>query len=144
MVRFNLVDPKKLTDEHLRAEHVELIMLLDFINKYPNGTIPETYRMGTGHISFFRNKPITVSWRLVEVDCEMAVRNMNVNLIPLPILENDPHSEWIADHKDIKINAERIIDRLRYPKKKKNPWHYYGSKISNIEEFIQTQYGEYK
>ena len=44
MVRINLVDPKKLSDQHLIAEYDEILMLTAYIKKYPKiEDIPKKY-----------------------------------------------------------------------------------------------------
>ena len=35
MVRINLVEPKKLADQHLIAEYDEILMLLGYVRRYP-------------------------------------------------------------------------------------------------------------
>jgi hypothetical protein len=43
---------------------------------------------------------------------------------------------WVPTTEDIALNKTRIVERLRKPLKKKNPWHYYGYEIIDIEKFI--------
>lgn len=139
MVRFNLVAPKILTDEHLNAENVELQMLQTFIDKYPTGTIPVKYVLGKGHMSFFRNKPNMLLDRIQEVKREQKARH-GINII----FSEKYLSEYIPTEDDINLNKSRITDRLRNPIKKKTPWHYYGEAILDINKFIKEKYGEYK
>lgn len=135
MVRVNLIPPVYLADEHLAAEHVELQMLLTFIKKYPDGYIPDNFTLNKGHMSFFRNKYIYITYRLVEVRNEMRNRNMNVlKTISLSYKHDSIHYE--PDKVSKKIVWQRICDRLRNPKAKKNKWHYYKVPIDNINEFI--------
>ena len=57
MVRINLINPKKLTDQHLIAEYNEILMLLGYVKKYPKlEKIPSKYNLGKGHMLFFKNK----------------------------------------------------------------------------------------
>ncbi|MBU3923323.1 MAG: pyrimidine dimer DNA glycosylase/endonuclease V, partial [Nanoarchaeota archaeon] len=57
MVRINLINPSKLTDQHLIAEYNEILMLIGHIKKFPNiYSQPKTYTLGKGHINFFKNK----------------------------------------------------------------------------------------
>lgn len=139
MVRFNLVRPIDLTDEHLYAENVELDMLSTFIKKHPDGSVPESYRLGKGHMSFFRDKPKTVRERKRLVSKEIMRRKgkgyASGQMIYIP--------EWTPSREERMINMQRIIERLREPLKKKTPWHYYGKPIRNIEEFITTKYYDY-
>lgn len=137
MVRVNLVNPKDLTDEHLFAERVELLMLQTFINKYPTGYIPSNYTLGKGHMSFFRDKTLFVKDRLNLVLDEIDDR---INVEKKFELKFNYVSEYIPDSIDIEMNKARIIDRLLHPKKKTNHWHYYGQEILDIKEFISFHY----
>ena len=57
MVRINLVHPKKLADQHLIAEYNEILMLIGYVRKYPPlENIPDSYKLGKGHVKFFKNK----------------------------------------------------------------------------------------
>lgn len=135
MVRVNLVNPKILTDEHLYAENVELDMLLTFVNKYPEGFVPEDYTLGKGHVSFFRNKIKFINYRKALIQAEIKRRKglpIEVGLIM--------EVEWLPMQKDININQKRIIERLKNPKNKKNNWHYAKQKIKDINKFINENY----
>ncbi len=57
MVRINLLNPKNLSDQHLIAEYLEIMMLAGYARKHPSlDGIPERYCLGKGHIKFFKNK----------------------------------------------------------------------------------------
>ena len=136
MVRVNLVHPRKLTDEHLYAENVELKMLETFINEHPKGFIPDEYCLGKGHMSFFRNKIGYIKYRQHLISREMCSRKgtpyvRTHKLYPI---------EWEPDDKDISVNKARIINRLVNPLKKKNPWHYKGKEIIDIDRFVWENY----
>jgi len=135
MVRVNLLPPNSLTNEHLFAERVEILMLLSFIDKHPKGNIPDKYCLGKGHMSFFRDKKDYLIDRYCRLMVEIKQRQgkqliYNTSKIPL----------WHPSMEEININKERIIERLRQPKKKRNKWHYYNFTINNIEEFINEKY----
>lgn len=139
MVRFNLVLPSDLTDEHLNAENVELDMLNTFIKKNPFGKIPDSYRLGKGHMSFFIDKPNTVRERKRIVSEAMMKRKgesfCSRHMMYIP--------EWTPTRQDTIINVITICERLRNPLKKKTLWHYYGKPIEDIEEFIKEHYTKY-
>ena len=142
MVRVNLgIRPQDLTDEHLRAENVELQMLIKFLNKYPDGAITQKFTLGKGHMRFFRCKMDTVEYRLEIVQFDMKSRKMNINkkygngIFKLNNIYN-------ATDEDKKIVALRIIDRCLHPLKKKTPFHYRGESINDINKFI-TKYDRY-
>ena len=57
MVRVNIINPKYLADQHLRAEYLEIIMLVTYVRKHPKikKELPKKYCLGTGHILFFKD-----------------------------------------------------------------------------------------
>jgi deoxyribonuclease (pyrimidine dimer) len=63
MVRINIINPKYLTDQHLIAEYVEILMLLDYAKKNSPCNIPKKYCLGKGHIKFFSNKVLYLKKR---------------------------------------------------------------------------------
>lgn len=157
MVRFNLINPKLLTDEHLRAEKPELLMLRHFILKHPEGYIPKEYTLNKGHMSFFRDKLDLVEARMRLIYYAVLQRSPNYNEYNNPISTDRRTPDYVAynhlqgiyegylakyniNNTHFSINIERIIDRLRNPKRKTNNWHYFGSKIEDIEHFIETIY----
>ena len=59
MVRINIINPKKLADQHLVAEYNEILMLIGHIKKFPKiNNPPKNYTLDKGHINFFKNKKI--------------------------------------------------------------------------------------
>ena len=79
MVRINLINPKKLADQHLVAEHNEILMLLGYVRKHPMClNIPETYCLGRGHIKFFKNKLLYLKKRHELIKKEMIKRAENL------------------------------------------------------------------
>ena len=53
MVRINIIEPRKLADQHLIAEYNEILMLFGYVRKHPRReNIPERYLLGPGHIKF--------------------------------------------------------------------------------------------
>ena len=149
MVRVNVgIDPCDLTDEHLRAENVELQMLITWAIKYPEGYIPEKFSLGTGHISFFRDKLKYIFNRLNSVQGEMVHRDMKVNICYLDIwfsvrqqICTFNYKNYNPTKEDAKIVAERLVDRILYPKKQKTSPHYNGKSV-NRWEFI-ARYNPY-
>jgi len=77
MVRINLINPKKLADQHLIAEYDEILMLLGYVKKYPRlGKIPGKYSLGKGHILFFKNKLKYLKKRHELIKLEMKKRGL--------------------------------------------------------------------
>lgn len=58
MTRINLVVPKELTDQHLKAEIRELPRIFSLVLKSKKEliNIPKSYKLGIGHVKFFYNK----------------------------------------------------------------------------------------
>jgi deoxyribonuclease (pyrimidine dimer) len=59
MTRINVIPPDQLTDNFLRAEIFELPRLFPLVCKAAgkgNTVVPNTYRLGEGHMRFFYNK----------------------------------------------------------------------------------------
>jgi hypothetical protein len=48
MVRVNLIEPRRLSDQHLLAEYNEILMLFGYIKKFPaaKAPVPENYVLG--------------------------------------------------------------------------------------------------
>jgi len=143
MARVNIgVHPKYLSDQHLIAESVEITMITGGLRK--NGfeiksPIPNTFRMGTGHINFFKNKLVYLKKRLTAVNNEMRRRNFNPGTkLDLNEFPKKYHNDWSPDMKASMILRIRIYDRLKYPLNGK-PGHEYhrykSSKINNYDKF---------
>ena len=139
MVRVNVgIKPYDLTDEHLRAENVEIMMLLKFVEKYPQGHVPETFSLNKGHISFFRDKVTYLFSRLTQVQREMYNRGMVINKPISELSYNIPlsnYNNYYPSKIDKKIISERLISRVINPLKKKNPFRWYGGHI-DIYQYV--------
>ena len=138
-MRVNIgIRPIHLCDNHLIAEHVELLFVpgillkRDFkiINK-----IPEQFSLGIGHISFFYNKILYLKNRLNCVCEEMKRRGfktsstINVDMFPKILCNN-----WNPTINDSMIIRNRIEEKmLRKPFKF---WRYERKYVANIQNFI--------
>jgi deoxyribonuclease (pyrimidine dimer) len=127
MVRINLFEPRKLSDQHLVAEYDEILMLLGYVRKYPKlGKIPEKYCLGKGHMLFFKNKLQYLKMRHELLKKEMRNRGFATNVtidlseFPKPLI-----NDWKPSLEDKKIIKARIIDRL---KKRPGFYRYHGRK----------------
>lgn len=142
MARVNCgINPKYLSDQHLIAESVEIIMITGGLRK--NGykiksPIPEKMNLGTGYINFFKNKILYLKDRLEEVNTELDRRGIK-NSTSINLLEWGPTGlakNWIPSREDSFVLRTRIYDRLLNPIKAKPGFHkYYGEKIENLEKF---------
>jgi deoxyribonuclease (pyrimidine dimer) len=130
MVRINLINPKALADQHLIAEYNEILMLLGYVKKFPNPNldkIPLRYKLGPGHILFFKNKLKYLKDRHELIKKEMKKRGFSTNeTINLRIFKKNLINDYKPNKKDIEIIKERLIWKInlkpeyyRYYKEKK-------------------------
>lgn len=127
MTRINSgIMPAALVDQHLLAEWNELprvaFLVLKAIenNRWPE--IPETYRLGRGHVLFFYNKMLYLHYRFMTIFQEMKNRGFDPDYtwfykhqdIVETITEARP--EWVCDYRPTKaghlIIRKRLIDKL--------------------------------
>ncbi|MDO8564236.1 MAG: pyrimidine dimer DNA glycosylase/endonuclease V [Nanoarchaeota archaeon] len=129
MVRINIIHPKKLADQHLIAEYLEIMMLVGYTRNYPDKDgIPKDYRLGKGHIKFFKNKLIYLKNRHEEIRKEMKNRKFAVNKkIDLKEFDKSLLNDWKPENKDFEVIKRRIISRIKI---KPNWYRYYGKKKS--------------
>lgn len=143
MVRINIINPKYLADQHLIAEYNETLMLLGYVKKNPRleiKKIPENYKLGPGHILFFKNKLKYLDKRFLIIKEEMKKRGFSSNMdMDLSIFDKKLINDWKATDKDKKIIKERLIykinlkpDYYRYYKEKK-PKEFFIEMIKNAE-----------
>jgi len=128
-VRINLVDPKKLSDQHLVAEYNEILMLLGYVEKYPSvksEEISNDYTLGKGHIKFFKDKLVYLKKRHECVKSEMKNRGFKTEkTIDLKRYPATLHNDWTPKSKDFEIIIERITWKIG---KKPKYYRYYGEK----------------
>ena len=79
MVRVNLIKPEYLTDQHLIAEQVEILMLMNYIINHPvmDGTEPKEFTLNKGHMKFFRDKVLYLKIRYNNIHNEILNRGFN-------------------------------------------------------------------
>lgn len=124
-MRINVVKPIYLADQHLVAEYNEIHMMTNYINKSGNSAkgivlceIPVNYTLNKGHAKFFYNKIAFLNRRKQALVDEMLNRNMTVNVpkIDWSWLDKDSynvlHNDWSPTIEDLKINLERIVQRI--------------------------------
>jgi deoxyribonuclease (pyrimidine dimer) len=114
MVRINLIDPKKLADQHLIAEYNEILMLLGYVRLHPKREgIPKHYKLGAGHIKFFKDKLKYIKDRHEIIKVEMKRRNYQTNkTINLNEFSEALANDWTPRKEDFKIIKERIKEKL--------------------------------
>jgi deoxyribonuclease (pyrimidine dimer) len=126
MVRINIINPKFLADQHLIAEYNEILMLFGYVRKHPHthfNQIPENYKLGQGHILFFKNKLKYLGDRFELIKKEMKRRGflgkkeINFEGIDKNLLKN-----WDPFDSDKEIIKKRLIDKINL---KPNYYRYY-------------------
>jgi deoxyribonuclease (pyrimidine dimer) len=135
MVRINLVSPEKLADQHLIAEYKEILMLAGYVRKFPSlDGIPNSYRLGEGHIKFFKNKLKYLKKRHKSIVMEMKVRGFQVNCeMDLRGFGFSYKKDWVPLAKDIDLIKERLIWKLKQKKK----WYRYFGEVKESKFFAE-------
>jgi deoxyribonuclease (pyrimidine dimer) len=131
MVRINLVEPRLLTDQHLLAEHTEILMLVSSSKKI-KALPPNDYKLGKGHISFFVNKITYLVKRHKDIQIEMHKRGFVTNTSINKYLVDIKQSNF-NDYKPTK-EAEGIIKQRLLEKISMKPsWYRYKGQVKPIE-----------
>lgn len=136
MTRINAnISPRKLTDEHLLAEHREIKRIANYAKKaIKNGGIkdlPKTFKLGKGHVLFLIDKQNYLYNRYKDLflECKRRcfdVTNYCVNWNGI----NDVRywKKYEPTDNDNDIIRKRIKDRILNSKKRY--WHYEGKQIT--------------
>lgn len=126
MVRVNIIRPKLLSDQHLLAEHLEIMMLISYAKKNPPKEVPARYCLGKGHITFFKDKIRYLQKRHLEIQKEMRKRGFKPKAkINLKGIKGHLLNDWIPVAGDKAIIKKRILWKIR---KKQGYYRYYGEK----------------
>ena len=124
MTRINLIDPRELTDQHLRAEYRELprafplatAALLRHRGDPRRVPGPVRYTMGTGHVAFFYTRTDYLSARQLAIIIEMQRRGYSpTHTTAPPPVAGYPLSGWQPDAADIAVSLARLRERLLSP-----------------------------
>ena len=120
MTRINCVPPSELTNKHLGAEFFEVTRV--FTLARPNANVPPTYRLGTGHVTFFYDKLQYIWERWCSLADEMLNRGYTLNEDKLDAVcdkadrsrEQHPQlwNSWTPTEEAMQINRQRIKERL--------------------------------
>lgn len=140
MSRINLgIEPWRLTNEHLLAEHREIKRVCDVYHKIYEAKrfvkVPKNFCLGTGHVMYFIYKPETTFFRYRELHKECLKRNFAIS----DYAKNWDVYDRILDIKNvveatpegIKALQKRIKERLL--NSTKIYWHYTkGNKVYRV------------
>jgi len=115
MARVNLVKPVFLADQHLVAEYDEILMILAYVKKFPETEgIPETYRLGAGHIKFFKNKLVYLKKRHCSLKNEMKSRGFHARkTVSLKAFPKHLCHDWKPNAKNIETIRKRLIEKIK-------------------------------
>lgn len=127
MVRVNIINPKLLADQHLLAEHLEIIMLVQYAKKHPSvENIPLRYCLGKGHILFFKNKIKYLQKRDKALQVEMKRRDFKPKTgLSVKGVSGKLLKDWKPLPGDSGIIKKRLLWKIR---KKPGYYRYYGEK----------------
>jgi deoxyribonuclease (pyrimidine dimer) len=134
MVRINLINPRKLADQHLIAEYNEILMLLGYVIRYPVvKDIPEEFTLNKGHIKFFKNKLVYIKKRHETLKKEMRERGFVTNkTIKLSDYPQELHQDWRPAAKDKLLIKERIREKIHF----KPEYYRYHGEFKDKEFFL--------
>jgi len=121
MTRINIIPPYHLSDQHLIAEHKEILQLCGSYRvsaKSKRGIraedIPEQFTLNTGHVKFFYNKMAYIHERFLSVKREMARRqvNSNVDMDISQFIKNGHYNLWTPDKEAYITITQRIREKI--------------------------------
>ena len=127
MVRVNLIKPEFLADQHLVAEYAEVLMLVEYVKRYPAlEGIPGKYCLGEGHQKFFKNKLKYLERRHVQLKKEMRRRGFNARkTLSLKGFRKENLGDWEPGEEDYGVIGKRLIWKI---KEKPGFYRYYGER----------------
>lgn len=119
MTRINVVPVSELSNLHLLAEYRELPRIFGLARKAFNSgklkAIPDTYRMGTGHVTFFYDKLLYCFKRQQALVAELERRGYRLtHNKPETLLDGAPiqlMNDYNPTESALAINRQRIADR---------------------------------
>lgn len=124
MTRINVVPVTELCDQHLLAEYRELPRVFGLVHKAQDQCympceldLPDTYLLGTGHVKFFYDKLLWLSWRHIALVNEIERRGFTANFTQnLRVVHEDLYDHWWNDYtptpEALALNRARIAERL--------------------------------
>lgn len=120
MTRINTIHPKYLLDQHLMAEYREFPMVEAALRKSLDAKnpidIPDTYRLGTGHVKFFYNKKQYLMNRYDDLIKELLHRGYDINPwsrdVDFSTFDQVDQVDWEPAEVDHFTNINRILMRF--------------------------------
>jgi len=129
MTRINVIPVVQLMDQHIQAEYFELPRIFKLVAKHwsqgrkPESLdIPDTYRLGEGHMKFFYDKLTYLQNRHHELSVEGKRRDLSLTVDPnvgaylLPPIFEPWWKDYTPTEEALTINWERINQKIAmYP-----------------------------
>lgn len=120
MTRINIVPVEELCDQHLLAEHRELVRIPNCLVsgklKFEYMDRPEDYCLGEGHVKFFTNKLRYLFNRYQQLNDECIKRGFNVTYMWPQHFFNKTTLRYWDDYRPTKwalrLNRDRIAERM--------------------------------
>lgn len=138
MTRINVgIDPVKLTDEHLRAEHREIKRVCSNYYKRslkgPLKGLPEHFTLGPGHVLFFLDKPVYTLSRYQSIRDELLKRGFSPTNFAdsWSVYSGFKGVKYMPTESDKSILVERISSNIESGKAKY--YHYYGNLVTKSD-----------
>lgn len=136
-MRVNLVNPELLTDQHLLAEYNELNMVASAYNKRKkvNEGVPNSYKLGEGHVKFFYDKGEYLYRRFYKLKYELLKRGFNVkqNFKNYWLANIENFNDWEPKENDYNV----IYERIRQKVLSKPNFYRYNRKKINVDEYLK-------
>jgi len=137
MTRINAdIPPAKLCDKHLSGEYNEILRVVGLSQKRIEsgkglGGLPDTFRLGSGHVLFFYDKLKFIHIRFEQIKVEMAKRGWKPQVkFDMNQVHPSAYNWWTASKADNQLLIDRLI--VKAPSK----ITYYGDVIS-IDDYEQ-------
>ena len=117
MTRVNCIPVTELTNAHAMAEYREIPRLFKLARH--GNDIPNSYRMGAGHVKFFYDKLGYIANRWRELRDELLARGYDLGYDYRQYVEgliaaadNTLCGDWTPSESDMAVNLARIMERL--------------------------------
>jgi deoxyribonuclease (pyrimidine dimer) len=123
MTRINLVPPQLLSNQHLIAEHKEILQLNGQFKKSLNNKkgiydFPKNFKLNKGHVKFFYSRGKYLHKRFELIQEELSRRGYESKSIfdNSLYVENNMYNDWEPKLIDYLIILQRLFEKLETKK----------------------------
>lgn len=132
------VNPKLLLDQHLIAEYRELLIPVGQLRKSGftfKSTVPKKFKLGAGHITFWKNKLLYLERRHETLVKEMISRGFQptISFQDLTDAPKELLNDWKPDEEAFRLIKDRILERYEA----KPDWYRYRGKHLDHDAYIE-------